>query len=146
MLQSRRQAVGLTRWDLARALRTDQSQISKLERSERRLDIVDYLRICRAIGVDRESRCVRSILENPRGSKRRGKAVHCDVIAARENPATEAPQRRLLIRWLTLLSSAPSLCSSNFKPFKNRKVHERPIKVARCVALSAAEHRGMLGM
>jgi transcriptional regulator with XRE-family HTH domain len=37
---------------LARALGTDQSQISKLERSERRLDVVDYLRICRAIGLD----------------------------------------------------------------------------------------------
>jgi hypothetical protein len=33
-------------------LLADQSQISKLERSERRLDIVDYLRICRAIGLD----------------------------------------------------------------------------------------------
>jgi hypothetical protein len=29
-----------------------ESQISKLERGERRLDIVDYLRICRAIGRD----------------------------------------------------------------------------------------------
>jgi hypothetical protein len=36
---------------LARALRTDQSQISKLDRSERRMDVVD-LRICRAIGLD----------------------------------------------------------------------------------------------
>jgi transcriptional regulator with XRE-family HTH domain len=52
MLQRHRQAAGMTQWDLARALGTDQSQISKLERSECRLDIVDYLRICRAIGVD----------------------------------------------------------------------------------------------
>ena len=52
MLQRQRRAAGLTQWDLARALGTDQSQISKLERSERRLDIVDYLRICRAIGLD----------------------------------------------------------------------------------------------
>jgi transcriptional regulator with XRE-family HTH domain len=52
MLQRRRRAAGMTQWDLARALGTDQSQISKLERSERRLDIVDYLRICRAIGLD----------------------------------------------------------------------------------------------
>jgi transcriptional regulator with XRE-family HTH domain len=51
-LQRHRRAVGLTQWDLARALGTDQSQISKLERSERRLDIVDYLRICRAVGLD----------------------------------------------------------------------------------------------
>ena len=51
-LQRRRKAAGMTQRDLARALGTDQSQISKLERSERRLDIVDYLRICRAIGLD----------------------------------------------------------------------------------------------
>ena len=52
ILISHRKAAGLTQWDLARALGTDQSQISKLERSERRLDIVDYLRLCRAIGLD----------------------------------------------------------------------------------------------
>ncbi len=52
MLPRQRKAAGLTQQDLARALGTDQSQISKLERSERRLDIVDYLRICRAIGLD----------------------------------------------------------------------------------------------
>jgi len=55
-------------WDLARALRTDQSQISKLERGERRLDIVDYLRICRAIGLDPGDHCVQSILEKPQGA------------------------------------------------------------------------------
>jgi hypothetical protein len=42
----------MTQWDLARALRADQSQVSKLGRSERRLHIVDYLRICRAVGFD----------------------------------------------------------------------------------------------
>jgi transcriptional regulator with XRE-family HTH domain len=31
---------------------TDQSQISKLERGERRLDIADYARYCHAIGLD----------------------------------------------------------------------------------------------
>jgi transcriptional regulator with XRE-family HTH domain len=42
----------LTQWDVARALGTDQSQVSKIERGERRLDIIDYLRICRALKVD----------------------------------------------------------------------------------------------
>ncbi len=51
-LQRHRKEAGMTQWDLARAMGTDQSQISKLERSERRLDIMDYLRICRAIGID----------------------------------------------------------------------------------------------
>jgi transcriptional regulator with XRE-family HTH domain len=56
MLQSHPDGSGMIQWDLARALGTDQSQISKLERSERRLDIVDFLRICRAIGRDPEKR------------------------------------------------------------------------------------------
>jgi len=42
----------MTQTDLARALGTDQSQISKIERGERRLDVIDYLRICSAVGVD----------------------------------------------------------------------------------------------
>ncbi len=52
LLQTHRRTVGMSQWDLARAIGTDQSQISKLERSERRMDIVDYVRICRAIGID----------------------------------------------------------------------------------------------
>ena len=51
LVESRR-AAGMTQVELARALGTDQSQISKIERGERRLDVIDYLRICRVIGVD----------------------------------------------------------------------------------------------
>jgi transcriptional regulator with XRE-family HTH domain len=47
-----RRAAGMTQTDLGQALGTDQSQVSKIERGERRLDIIDYLRICQAIGVD----------------------------------------------------------------------------------------------
>ena len=50
-LVRRRKAAGMTQKDLARRLKTAQSQISKLERSERRLDIVDFVRICQAIGI-----------------------------------------------------------------------------------------------
>lgn len=63
-LQRRRKAAGMTQWDLALAVGTDQSQISKLERSERRLDIVDYVRICRAIGID-PGGPLRSIVHKP---------------------------------------------------------------------------------
>jgi len=51
-LVERRRAAGITQVDLARVLGTDQSRVSKIERGERRLDVIDYLRICRALGVD----------------------------------------------------------------------------------------------
>jgi transcriptional regulator with XRE-family HTH domain len=51
-LVEQRIAVGMTQSDLADAIGTDQSQISKFERGERRIDIIDYARICRAIGLD----------------------------------------------------------------------------------------------
>lgn len=47
-----RKARGLTQIDVADRMGTDQSQISKFERYERRLDIVDFVRYCRAIDVD----------------------------------------------------------------------------------------------
>jgi transcriptional regulator with XRE-family HTH domain len=43
---------GLTQVDIAKTIKTDQSRVSKLERGERRLDVVDYVRLCRAIRVD----------------------------------------------------------------------------------------------
>ncbi len=51
-LIERREAAGLTQWDVARSMGVDQSQVSKLERRERRLDVVDYARYCRAIGLE----------------------------------------------------------------------------------------------
>lgn len=47
-----RKSRGLTQWDVAERMGTEQSQISKFERGERRLDILDYLRYCRAIEAD----------------------------------------------------------------------------------------------
>lgn len=47
-----RKARGLTQWDVAGRMGTEQSQISKFERGERRLDVLDYLRYCRAIELD----------------------------------------------------------------------------------------------
>jgi transcriptional regulator with XRE-family HTH domain len=51
-LVERRRAVGMSQVDLAKAAGTDQPQISKIERFERRLDLIDYVRVCRALGVD----------------------------------------------------------------------------------------------
>ena len=52
LLVAERRRRGLTQWDLARAVGTDQSQVSKLERRERRLDIIDFVRYCRAMGIE----------------------------------------------------------------------------------------------
>ncbi|CAO3424440.1 XRE family transcriptional regulator (plasmid) [Azospirillum argentinense] len=50
-LVAERRRRGLTQWDIARAMGEDQSQVSKLERRERRLDIIDFVRYCRALDV-----------------------------------------------------------------------------------------------
>jgi transcriptional regulator with XRE-family HTH domain len=52
VLVKRRKGAGISQWQVARALGIDQSRVSKIERFELRLDIVDYLHFCRAIGLD----------------------------------------------------------------------------------------------
>jgi transcriptional regulator with XRE-family HTH domain len=47
-----RKQIGMTQWTLAQKVGTDQSQISKFERKERRIDIADYARICEALDLD----------------------------------------------------------------------------------------------
>jgi transcriptional regulator with XRE-family HTH domain len=47
-----RKQIGMTQWTLAKKVGTDQSQISKFERKERRIDIADYARICEALDLD----------------------------------------------------------------------------------------------
>jgi len=47
-----RKQIGMTQWTLAEKVGTDQSQISKFERRERRIDIADYTRICEALDLD----------------------------------------------------------------------------------------------
>jgi transcriptional regulator with XRE-family HTH domain len=47
-----RKAAGLTQDDLARRLKKPQSFVAKYEGGERRLDVVEFLAITRAIGTD----------------------------------------------------------------------------------------------
>lgn len=47
-----RKAAGLTQHDLARRLKKPQSFIAKYEGGERRIDVVEFLAIVRAIGAD----------------------------------------------------------------------------------------------
>jgi transcriptional regulator with XRE-family HTH domain len=51
-LRSARQTSGITQVDLAAALGTDQSFVSKYERSERRLDIIELRAVCSVLGLD----------------------------------------------------------------------------------------------
>jgi transcriptional regulator with XRE-family HTH domain len=51
-LRQARSGSGLTQEQLARRLGWTQSLVSKCERGERRLDIVEVRRICAALGLD----------------------------------------------------------------------------------------------
>lgn len=54
MLRAARQQVGLTQEDVASRLGATQSFVSKCERGERRLDVVELREWCQAIGIDLE--------------------------------------------------------------------------------------------
>lgn len=47
-----RKGADLTQVELARRLRKPQSFVAKYERGERRIDVVEFLKIARAIGAD----------------------------------------------------------------------------------------------
>jgi transcriptional regulator with XRE-family HTH domain len=51
LIQTRKQA-GVTQQVLAARLDRPQSFVSKIELGERRLDVVEFLEVCRALGVD----------------------------------------------------------------------------------------------
>lgn len=52
LLKEERGEAGLTQAELAKKLRRPQSYVSKYERAERRIDVVEFLEIARAIGFD----------------------------------------------------------------------------------------------
>ena len=47
-----RKAARLTQQDMANRLHRPQSFVSKYERGERRLDVVEFVTICRALNID----------------------------------------------------------------------------------------------
>jgi transcriptional regulator with XRE-family HTH domain len=51
LLREARRRAGLSQSDLARKLSVTQSFISKLERGERRLDVLELRAVCRAVGT-----------------------------------------------------------------------------------------------
>ena len=52
LLVEARKEAGLTQVELAEKLSRPQSFVSKYERGERRLDVVEFLEIAKAIGID----------------------------------------------------------------------------------------------
>lgn len=53
-LRAARKAAGLTQADVASALHETQSFVSKCERGERRIDVVELRHFCAAIGISPE--------------------------------------------------------------------------------------------
>ena len=51
-IQQVRESLGVTQATLAQRLGTTQSYVSKCERGERRIDIIEFVRCCDALGVD----------------------------------------------------------------------------------------------
>jgi transcriptional regulator with XRE-family HTH domain len=51
ILRAARKRIGLTQTELARVLQRPQSYVSKYERGELRIDILELRQICKAIGI-----------------------------------------------------------------------------------------------
>jgi transcriptional regulator with XRE-family HTH domain len=62
LLVTARRKAGLTQHDVARRLKKPQSFVAKYEGGERRLDVIEFLGIARAIGAD-PIRIVRALLK-----------------------------------------------------------------------------------
>lgn len=52
LLRELRSRAGLTQVMLAKKLGNTQTFISKIERGERRLDLVEFVEVCEALGID----------------------------------------------------------------------------------------------
>jgi transcriptional regulator with XRE-family HTH domain len=52
LLKEERRKAGLTQTMLAKKLRRPQSYVSKYERGDRRLDVIEFLEVARSIGFD----------------------------------------------------------------------------------------------
>lgn len=55
LLVAARRSAGLTQADLARKIRRPQSFVSKYERGERRLDVIEFIEVAEALGLRPEA-------------------------------------------------------------------------------------------
>lgn len=65
LVASARKAAGLTQIELARMIGVRQTYISKIERNERYLDVVQFAEFCRALNL-KPMKIIRRILSLPR--------------------------------------------------------------------------------
>ena len=82
-LVAARKESGLTQDDLARRLRQTQSWVSKVERGERRIDVIELRDVCRALGHSLP-RFVSS-LEESLPQKRRNASAYIPSAVAKSN-------------------------------------------------------------
>jgi transcriptional regulator with XRE-family HTH domain len=64
-----REAAGLTQTQLATKLSRPQSFVSKYERGERRLDVIEFVEVAEALGID-PVRFIGKVLRSPASRKR----------------------------------------------------------------------------
>lgn len=64
-LKEARLAAGLTQIDLAHHLKATQSFVSKVERGERRIDVIEFAEFCYAMGAD-PTRLLHQVMPPPR--------------------------------------------------------------------------------
>ena len=73
VLIEERENAGLKQGDVTRTLGRPQSYLSKIEHAGRRLDVAEYIALCRAIGVDPVEVMAKVMAALPRPKKRRGR-------------------------------------------------------------------------
>jgi len=88
-LRATRKRAGVTQVDLAKRLKETQSFVSKCERGERRLDIIEVRAFCRAIGVSMKS--FLQDLENLLTASER--SLRSNIPKQRATPRWDAPMR-----------------------------------------------------
>lgn len=64
LLKEERRKAGLTQAMLAKKLRRPQSYVSKYERGDRRLDVIEFIEVARVIGFDPQE-IVRKLVSKP---------------------------------------------------------------------------------